>query len=71
MDDELARLLSQLGQNQNQGQGNGKGGGGGGGKADSDSIQGHAERLWKFLDNLAENDPEEYQNFLKVRLGLG
>jgi hypothetical protein len=63
MDDELAKLLSQMGQN--QGQGSGKGGGGGGGNANSDSIQGHAERLWKFLDNLAEKDPEEYQNFLK------
>ena len=32
-----------------------------------ESLKGHAERLWKFLDNLAESDPEEYQNFLKVR----
>ena len=69
MEDELAKLLSKMGQSQGQGQS--QGGKAGGGKAgagmDANSIQGHAERLWKFLDNLAENDPEEYQNFLKVR----
>mmetsp|Transcript_9480 Transcript_9480/g.24250 ORF Transcript_9480/g.24250 Transcript_9480/m.24250 type:complete len:399 (-) Transcript_9480:33-1229(-) len=37
----------------------------GGGEEAKESLKGHAERLWKFLDNLAESDPEEYQNFLK------
>lgn len=51
--DELTKLLSQMGADGNE---NGK-----------ESLKGHAERLWKFLDNLAESDPEEYQNFLKVK----
>ena len=50
--DEITKLLSQMGED-------------GGGGAGGESMKGHAERLWKFLDNLAESDPEEYQNFLK------
>ncbi|QDZ20374.1 hypothetical protein HOP50_04g28910 [Chloropicon primus] len=47
--DDITKLLSQLG---------GKDGG-------KENLKGHAERLWKFLDELAEKDPKEYQNFLK------
>ena len=44
--DDLSKLLRQMGAEE-------------GGK---ENIKGHAERLWKFLDDLAE-DPQEYQNF--------
>ena len=47
--DDLSKLLRQMGAEE-------------GGK---ENIKGHAERLWKFLDDLAERDPQEYQNFLK------
>mmetsp|Transcript_9427 Transcript_9427/g.23470 ORF Transcript_9427/g.23470 Transcript_9427/m.23470 type:complete len:398 (-) Transcript_9427:33-1226(-) len=49
MEEALAKLLKESG----------------GGEEAKESLKGHAERLWKFLDNLAESDPEEYQNFLK------
>ena len=29
------------------------------------SMRGHAERLWKYLDNLAEESPEAYDKFVK------
>ena len=47
--DDLSKLLRQMGAEE-------------GGK---ENIKGHAERLWKFMDDLAERDPQEYQNFLK------
>ena len=31
----------------------------------------HAEQLWKYLDDLAEKDPEEYQKFIKNQMKQG
>mmetsp|Transcript_4504 Transcript_4504/g.11729 ORF Transcript_4504/g.11729 Transcript_4504/m.11729 type:complete len:364 (-) Transcript_4504:81-1172(-) len=45
--------------------GRGKNARGGGAAKMNENMKGHAERLWKFLDHLAEEDPEAYQKFLK------
>lgn len=50
--DDLTKLLSQLGEE--EGNGDGK-----------EALKGHVDRIWKFLDSLAESDPKEYQNFLQ------
>lgn len=40
-------------------------------KMERDSLLRQADHMWKMLDNMAENNPEGYQRFIKKQLQEG
>jgi len=40
-------------------------------KMERDSLLRQADHMWKVLDNMAENNPEGYQRFIKKQLQEG
>lgn len=40
-------------------------------KMDKESLLRQADHMWKILDNMAENNPEGYQHFIKKQMQEG